>query len=1314
MALLGKPPKDLVITDNPKDFEMWVESFQNYLLVVEISTTLDSNQRHALLLNCIGDDCVKIIAGLHYDKSTKPYENLIEALKAYFIPKANLTFERYAFRCLKQTDKVMPFINELHSVAKKCDFENSKVDTVYNQNVRDQLILGIKSDDLRKKLLSSNELTLDKAVHLCLAHESSAAKVEEIKSNDKTHEKSNVLNLRSRSISPAPRAYSSGRQRAVRFSSPNHTERNRVRCHYCSKLGHIEKHCFKKKRDMDDRDDRSNPTSQRSLNALFNLSSKEKNDSLKRLECSFFDCDFHALVDSGAAISVLNASFVKDNGLSQAMKPASHQAVTANGDVIEFKHCISGPLSIGDEVFEMTFLIAPRLQETCILGMDLLSTFRSIQFNEEGRDLLCSMTPSLISEFSDVFDREIKDSCCTLPPVPIIDLPQDTSPHRAKVRKLSPRDERICKEQVEFLLSQGIIQESRSEWRHAPVIVPKRSGGYRLAIDYRPVNFKTKLDAFPVPNAHELLRGLHGCKVFSVLDFTQFYYQIPLSENDFEKTAFFACGGLYEFRRCPFGLKNAVGLCSRIMRQIFSDVVGVSIYLDDLLIHAESREEHDRVLRTVLTRIREHNLTLNMRKCHFYQDSVSFLGHRVSDGKIAPDPDRIDSILHFPKPTTSKQLERFLDMMNYFRNYIPHFSNLTKRLYEMAKATNINWDVESNKSFDELKEKLASSILVLPSPDEEMTVHTDASGECVGACLVNSSNQPVAFVSKKLTETEKRWSTIDKESFAIIWSLQKMRSLLLGRRFTVLSDHQPLRYLFQAKEVSAKVSRWRISLADFDFEVKYTKGSDNVVADSLSRMYSLAEVDEEIEISSSDEEIVYHQKRDEELRRIVQFIERDQVSRPSNVSNEIWGLHRKLNIRDGLLYYEDKVFVPGSLRNKILTSAHYGHQGNLGMYEKINKNYFWPKLRKDVGEFIAHCRVCSLVKPKYVNPHLKPYLLDSPMQLVATDYIGPLPTSHGYRYLLVIIDAFSRFPEVYPVRDMGTSTLIDCFREYFSRYGFPDALLSDRGTQFQSREFMNYLDNFGVKKLSTTAYRPSSNGICERFNGSLQLKLKSLLTELELPRNQWTKVVPTALMALRNDKHNTTGFTPAELFFAFRVKDLSLPPLSERYLSPEHFGEAAENIARNRCKVSRRHEDRQFPSGSTVVLKKPSHGKLELSGSEATVVRQMDSHVVEVDTGDRQMRVSTARLSPVPEPRTSGVDYRRGLPRPHTPPRGPAVPCTPPRTGLQWSDPVVPTSAGPQQRSCTEEARIRPSRTRRPPSYLDDYVTDASEEWGEL
>ena len=1250
VGLSAKVPRDLGAACSSKDFQLWIESFQNYLCVVEIDITLDSAQKHALLKNCIGEDGLRIISGLEYDKSKNPFENLVSALTAHFVPKTNLTYERYRFRSLYQTESVQSFINNLHAVAKDCDFGNSKIDSIYNQNIRDQLIIGLQSDALRKILLSETNLTLEKALAKALAFESSVTKAEEMRSSvSKQAEKSEhntdtVLAMKAGPKRSAVAMKGSKRKQPLCYfcGKPGHFQANCFKkqessssssmvCDFCHKRGHTRDKCFRLLRESTD-------SASKPINLMLGLESNPKScrpkpKNLKQVTCSFYDCEAEGLVDSGASISVISKQFIQRHNLSKAVEKADHSAIAANQTKVEFKQSIKGPLAIGNKLLEAEFFVAPWLEQDCILGMDILSEFRSIRFSDEGDDLLLTLLPEAISEFSDIFDKKINDSCCDLPAHPIIEITGENSPHQSKVRKLSPRDEKFCEEQVSYLLAEGIIRKSRSAWRHAPVVVPKRTGGFRLAIDYRPVNSVTRADAFPIPNIRDLLEGLHGSRVFSTLDFSQFYYQLPLHPSDIEKSAFYAAGDLYEFVRCPFGLKNAVSLCSRIMKQIFGDMKGVAIYLDDLLIHAENKQKHDEILRSVLARIRSHNLSLNMKKCSFYRDKVTFLGHEVGDGKISPDPERVSSILHFPTPSTVRQLERFLGMTNYFRNYLHCYSDLAKILYDMVKAGSMKWTDEALRNFNSIKESLSQAILVLPSPDEKLVLSTDASQECIGACLATSEGRPVAFASKKLTEAETRWSTIDKEAYAIVWSIKKLRTLLLGRKFIVRSDHQPLKYLFEARDVSAKVSRWRVGVAEFDFEVEYMKGSNNLVADSLSRMYMIA-VDEQCDIDMPLDQVRRAQELDEEIRTLSHAIRSGMRKRPSSVSRSYWSLRSKLRIQDGFLLYNDKYVIPKSLREKLVAASHYGHQGSELTVSKLSESYFWPGLRRDVKEFIRSCRICSLVRPNYINAHLKPFLLDAPLQLVATDYIGPLPSDHGYRYLLVIIDAFSRFPEAYPVRDMTVPTLITAFRDYFARYGFPDAILSDRGTQFQSREFNEYLANFGVKKLATTAYRPSANGICERFNGTLQTKIKALLAQRQLTPREWTQVLPVALMAVRNDKHATTGFKPTELFFSFRVKDLSLPPISDRHLELQLHGGAARNIAQRRLRVRRRFQDRRFDPGSTVLLRRPQTRKLQLSGTEAKVVRQVDSHVLDVEAADGHIsRVSTARVSPVPATR---------------------------------------------------------------------------------
>ena len=679
MSLLGKPPRDLSVTDDPKDFERWLSHFENYINVVEISHTLTSEQKHALMLNCIGEDASRIISGFEYITETNPYENLTKALKQYFLPKENLTFERYQFRMLHQEDKILPFINELHNKAKRCDFSNTAIDSVYNQNVRDQLIIGIKSDDLRKRLLAINDLTLDKAINICTAYESSTDKVENIKSQN-SQPSAGLLAIqsknRTRSISPherRPRSKSRGRvkspsrNRNIQFTDSQNRNSEKF-CKYCKKNNHTIENCFK-----------LNNKNKSKNNSVFNITD-ESSSSLKRVTCNFYDSDLTALVDTGSSISLISRNVVRKLGLQAAVTKRNHSAILANGESIEFEASLQGPLLIDGTVIEAQFFVTNWLPNDLLLGMDVLGQFSSINLSDNGPQLLLSILPGTLSEYSSLFNKPISEACCKRQPDPIINLVDGSIPYQSKVRNYSKQDQLFLKEHIQTLLDQGIIKKSSSPWRHAPVIVPKKTGGFRMAIDYRPVNSMTKLDAFPIPNAQELLHRVENCKYFSSLDFSQFYYQLPLAESDQEKTAFYANGELYQFIRCPFGLKNAVSYCTRVMSDIFENLKGVAIYLDDVLIFAKSKAEHDQVLKEVLERIKSFHLSLNLKKCRLYQESVTFLGHKISNGQVSPDPDRTSPILKFPTPENVKQLQRFLGMANYFRNYIQNFARITSDL----------------------------------------------------------------------------------------------------------------------------------------------------------------------------------------------------------------------------------------------------------------------------------------------------------------------------------------------------------------------------------------------------------------------------------------------------------------------------------------------------------------------------------------------------------------------------------------------------------------------------------------------------------
>ena len=373
-------------------------------------------------------------------------------------------------------------------------------------------------------------------------------------------------------------------------------------------------------------------------------------------------------------------------------------------------------------------------------------------------------------------------------------------PVRIPVRKFSSVDENTISQKVEELQAAGVIEPSFSSWRCMPVIVNKKDDGKRMTINYKPVNNQTVFDAFPLPVIEELIPKLSKAVVFSKLDFSQFYHRIPLVSSDREKTAFFACGKLWEYTRVPFSLKNAAAACSRIMNNIFSNIKNCVVYLDDILIFGANREDHDKALFQVFEKIRYHNLSLNPKKCSFCESSIDFLGFKASDGKVMPTEERITSVNNFPLPGDLKSLERFIGMSTYFGKFVQHFSSLIsplqakKRSLLEGNTRKANPSIEfytdiEKESFEGIKSELSSVVLTIPSDDDELILRTDASGTCLAAVLMTSDGKPVSFLSRVLTQAEKNYDIVEREALAIYWGIKRCKLFLLGRRFKVYSDH---------------------------------------------------------------------------------------------------------------------------------------------------------------------------------------------------------------------------------------------------------------------------------------------------------------------------------------------------------------------------------------------------------------------------------------------------------------------------------------------------------------------------------------------
>lgn len=454
----------------------------------------------------------------------------------------------------------------------------------------------------------------------------------------------------------------------------------------------------------------------------------------------------------------------------------------------------------------------------------------------------------VIKENVAVFGLNSLDIGCASHTKHKIELLKD-EPIRQKPRRFPAPVADELERQCEELRQMNVIKYSKSPWSAPIVPIRKSDGTLRMCIDYRQLNKVTKADSFPIPHLTDLVFGLHGMKYFSSIDLMKGYYQVELHKDCTEYTAFSTSQNHYEFLRLPFGLKNAPSAFQREMQAMLKSFNRnqVVVYIDDILIMAPTFEEHLQLVNQVFQTLLLHNVKVNARKCAFFQPEVKFLGHVVGRSGLKKSQEYVEVVKDFPKPKNVNELRSFLGLVNFQRKFIPHCSAISKPLTKVTgghKKTEILWTVEMEEAFSKLKELVAQEIeLAYPdyTSEHKLQLCTDASGYGAGAVLTQvqgDETRVICYVSMTFSQAQRNYSTIERELAAIRWAIHKLRGFLFGVPFILYTDHRPLVYMSNMSNHNTRIMRTLTELSEFDFEVRYKPGPENIAADILSRLGS--------------------------------------------------------------------------------------------------------------------------------------------------------------------------------------------------------------------------------------------------------------------------------------------------------------------------------------------------------------------------------------------------------------------------------------------------------------------------------------------
>jgi len=583
-------------------------------------------------------------------------------------------------------------------------------------------------------------------------------------------------------------------------------------------------------------------------------------------------------------------------------------------------------------------------------------------------------------------------------------------------------------------------------------------------------------------------------------------------------------------------------------------------------------------LERLFQRLREANLKLKPSKCSILQKRVAFLGYIVSESGIGTDPSKIEAVQNWPIPTNLRQCRAFVGLCQYYRRFVANFSTIAAPLHALTKkGAPFIWSAECQNAFEQLKNALTSAnVLALPNDEGQFILDCDASDKAIGAVLSqvqNGEERPICFASQLYDKHQQNYNVTRKELLALVTFVKKFRQYLLGRPFLIRTDHAALQWLRKTPEPIGQQARWLEILEEFDFQVQHRPRTQHVNADSLSRRIAATHNEPLSQTQPDRIDWPRVQQDDPIVGKIYRLVQAgspcpspESVSHCCNEMKSLCAQFDRLKLSDnGTLCRtftstntgttHDQIIVPGPLRKDIADDLHRGlNGGHLGQRRAkllLQKRFYWPRWSTDVRLAKLRCHQCE--KFQRPRPHkqgeLQPMLTGEPWERVGIDVTGPHPTSSkGNSYILTVIDHFTKWVKLMPMRNQEASTVAKLLVErVFCVHGCPIQILTDQGPNFESTLFQELCKLIGVDKVRTTAYKPSTNGNIERFHATMHSMLAKLVSDNQ---RDWDQMLPAVAFAYRTSVQESTHFTPYYLMYGREARipaDLvyGLPPADD-------------------------------------------------------------------------------------------------------------------------------------------------------------------------